>query len=55
MYMCLVGELQVLCYLILFLSGLYWSLSLDRDYQTLVFSTDFVSSEKVQPWKYNLN
>jgi hypothetical protein len=34
--------------------GLYGSLSLYRDYQTLVFNTDFVSSGKVPSRNYNL-
>jgi hypothetical protein len=34
---------------------LYGSLSLYRGYQTLVFNTDFVSSEKVPSRNYNLN
>jgi hypothetical protein len=38
-----------------FFSGLYGSLSLYRSYQTLVFSIDFVSSEKVSSGKYNLS
>jgi hypothetical protein len=36
-------------------SGMYGSLSLYRGYQTLVFNTDFVSSEKVLSRDYNLN
>jgi hypothetical protein len=36
-------------------SGLYGSLSLYRDYQTLVFNTDFISSRKVPSENYNLN
>jgi hypothetical protein len=35
-------------------SGLYVSLSLYRDYQTLVFNTDFISSGKVPLRNYNL-
>jgi hypothetical protein len=35
-------------------SGLYGSLSLYRDYQTLVFNTDFISSGKVPSRNYNL-
>jgi hypothetical protein len=34
--------------------GLYGSLSLYRDYQTLVFNTDFISSGKVPLRNYNL-
>jgi hypothetical protein len=34
-------------------SGLYGSLSLYRDYQTLVFNTDFISG-KVPSRNYNL-
>jgi hypothetical protein len=36
-------------------SGMYGSLSLNRGYQTLVFNTDFVSSEKVPSGNYNLS
>jgi hypothetical protein len=36
-------------------SGLYGSLSLYRDYQTLVFNIDFVSSGKIPSGNYNLN
>jgi hypothetical protein len=35
-------------------SGLYGSLSLYRDYQTLVFNTDFISSGKIPLRNYNL-
>jgi hypothetical protein len=35
-------------------SGLYGSLSLYRDYQTLVFNTDFISCGKVPLRSYNL-
>jgi hypothetical protein len=35
-------------------SGLYGSLSLYRDYQSLVFNTDFISSGKVSLRNYNI-